>query len=81
MILFFFATLPEISEDTMEAIQTESGVQDDRTLFRRMHTVLGFAVQFAYVGAQVCVGSFVLNYLTDTGKYTSAEGSKLVGYM
>lgn len=80
-VLFFFATLPEITEADMAVTQEANGIVDDRPLYKRMHTVLGFVSQFMYVGAQVTVASFVLNYLTDKHDYTSAKASQLFSYM
>ncbi|SGY44260.1 BQ5605_C001g00134 [Microbotryum silenes-dioicae] len=81
MVLFFFATLPEISEDDMNAQQAAAGYVDDRPLYKRRHTVLGFIVQWMYVGAQVTLATFVLNYLTDKHDFTTARASQLFSFM
>ncbi|GAA5975987.1 hypothetical protein JCM11641_002860 [Rhodosporidiobolus odoratus] len=80
-ILFCFAKLPEISEENLEEAQEAVGVVDERPLWKRKHTVLGFVAQFCYVGSQVTVATFVLNYLTDSGDYTSAAASQMFSYM
>ncbi|KAM0754450.1 major facilitator superfamily transporter [Meredithblackwellia eburnea MCA 4105] len=80
-VLFFFATLPEISEADMAAQQEACGVVDERPLWKRWHCTLGFVSQFMYVGAQVTVASFVLNYLTDKNEYTAARASQLFSFM
>lgn len=53
MVLFFFAKLPEITEQDMADNQANAGYVDERPLWKRKHTVIGFVVQFCYVGAQV----------------------------
>ncbi|GAA5939983.1 hypothetical protein JCM10213_004897 [Rhodosporidiobolus nylandii] len=80
-ILFCFAKLPEISEDNLEDAQEEVGVADNRPLWKRKHTMFGFLCQFCYVGAQVSVASFVVNYLTDDKQYTNAQASQFFSYM
>ncbi|GAA5858150.1 hypothetical protein JCM1840_001061 [Sporobolomyces johnsonii] len=81
MVLYFFATLPEISEDAMAEQQESTGIVDERPLWKRKHTVFGFIAQFCYVGAQVTVASFVLNFLTDDHAYTSSEASRMLSYL
>ncbi|KDE08399.1 hypothetical protein MVLG_01435, partial [Microbotryum lychnidis-dioicae p1A1 Lamole] len=81
MVLFFFATLPEISEDDMNAQQAAAGYVDDRPLYKRRHTVFGFVAQWMYVGGQVTLATFVLNYLTDKHDFTTARASQLFSFM
>ncbi|KAK4700858.1 MFS transporter, FHS family, L-fucose permease, partial [Phenoliferia sp. Uapishka_3] len=64
-ILFFFSTLPEITEQDMSEFQEDAAGADNRPFWKRWHCIGGFVVQFMYVGAQVGVASFVINYLTD----------------
>lgn len=59
--LFCFAKLPEITEASIEQEQEASGLVDERPLWKRKHTVFGFATQFCYVGAQVSVATFVMS--------------------
>ncbi|KAK4054492.1 hypothetical protein OIV83_000986 [Microbotryomycetes sp. JL201] len=80
-VLFFFAKMPEISEAAMTDMQEQQGYRDDRPLWKRKHCMLGFVTQFAYVGAQVTVASFVMNYLTDHGSYTDASAARMFSYM
>lgn len=87
-ILFAVSKLPEVSESTLEGMQGE-----DRTAMRRFSTVAGeksiwkqynmlfaFLAQFCYVGAQVTVASFFLNYATENAPYTAASASDLLSY-
>ncbi|GAA5908915.1 hypothetical protein JCM6882_005483 [Rhodosporidiobolus microsporus] len=80
-VLFFFAKLPEIDEAVMEDAQEASGYVDERPLWKRKHTMFGFAAQFCYTGEQVTVATFVLNWLTDTGDYTASKASSMFSYM
>ncbi|GAA5885887.1 hypothetical protein JCM6882_004191 [Rhodosporidiobolus microsporus] len=80
-VLFVFAKLPEIDESAIEEAQENAGFVDERPLWKRKHTVFGFLCQWCYVGAQVTVATFVLNYLTDDGDYTDSKASQMFGYM
>ncbi|KAF8842984.1 MFS general substrate transporter [Paxillus ammoniavirescens] len=67
-ILFFFADLPEITEDALVAEIQDAGIKDDQGPFwRQYRCVFGFVAQTAYVGAQVAVASFAVNFFEDQG--------------
>ncbi|GAA6006884.1 hypothetical protein JCM10207_009126 [Rhodosporidiobolus poonsookiae] len=80
-LLFLFAKLPEIREDALEEAQANAGYVDERPLWKRKHTVFGFGAQFAYVGAQVTVATFVMNYLTDKGAFGTQKAAQFFSYM
>jgi FHS family L-fucose permease-like MFS transporter len=79
-VLFFFAKLPEITGDDLEDAQENRGIVDNRPLWKRKHTILGFICQFCYVGAQVTVATFCINLLTEHADYTDAQASSMFGY-
>ncbi|GAA5821223.1 hypothetical protein JCM3770_006882 [Rhodotorula araucariae] len=80
-ILFIFAKLPEISEESLEEQQDMAGIADERPLWQRKHTVLGFLAQFAYVGSQVTVASFVVNfYKSAPHNMTASMGAEMLTY-
>ncbi|TKA56908.1 hypothetical protein B0A53_01309 [Rhodotorula sp. CCFEE 5036] len=81
IVLFCFAKLPEITESAIEEQQEAAGLIDERPLWQRKHTMLGFVTQFCYVGAQVSTASFVMNYLTDSHMYTEQKASQMFSYM
>jgi len=81
MVLFFFATLPEITDEDMDEQQLAAGHVDNRSFWKRKHMLFGFFTQLMYVGAQVSTASFVLNYLTDKHDYTTSKASQLFSYM
>jgi len=81
IVLFFFATLPEISEEMVAESQESFGIVDERPLYKRKHTVFGFLAQFSYVGAQVSCATFLVNYLTDHAGRTASEASQMLSYM
>lgn len=83
MVLFAFCPLPEISEASLQEQLEMEGTASDAPLWKRPHCVLGFVTQFCYVGAQVTVASFALNYVTELKglNISSAAGSRLFSYM
>lgn len=66
--LFYFCELPEISEDALTKEMEENGIsQDVGPFYKQYRCIFGFIAQMAYVGAQVGVASFVVNFLTEEG--------------
>lgn len=76
-VMFFFAKLPEVEE---EAVRSGSIVQEstlelgvdqygrvigDAPLYKQYNMIFGFIAQFCYVGAQVTIASFFINYATE----------------
>ncbi|KAF9237507.1 MFS general substrate transporter [Melanogaster broomeanus] len=67
-VLFFFADLPEITEDALAEEIQDAGLEDDQGPFwRQYRCIFGFVAQTAYVGAQVAVASFAVNFFVDQG--------------
>ncbi|KAL4080335.1 major facilitator superfamily domain-containing protein [Scleroderma yunnanense] len=62
-ILFLFAQLPEITS----ASPTEEVGREHEPFRKQYHCIFGWVAQTAYVGAQVGVASFTVNYLVDQG--------------
>jgi MFS transporter, FHS family, L-fucose permease len=52
------------------------------SLFKYRHLILGCVAIFTYVGAEVSIGSFLINYFNqkDIGNLPEVEGAKLVAY-
>ncbi|CAF1069564.1 unnamed protein product [Rotaria sordida] len=42
--------------------------------------IFGFIAQFCYVGAQVTIASFFINYATENADFTDSQASKLLSY-
>jgi len=90
VLLFAFvlrrAHLPEI-RDADDAGDTTTSAVVLRPLIRRRHFVLGVLTQGLYIGAQVGVGTFFLNLVTETWTgMTSQQGAFLlslatIGYL
>lgn len=67
-ILFFFCKLPEITEDALAQEIDEVGIKDGQGPFwQQYRCIFGFVAQTAYVGAQVTIASFAVNFLVDQG--------------
>jgi len=91
-VLFFFAKLPEVAE---EAVRSGSVVQEstlelgvdqygqiigEGPLYKQYNMIFGFIAQFCYVGAQVTIASFFINYATENAAYTPAQASQMLSY-
>lgn len=91
-VLFFFAKLPEVKEATgrrgsiAEDGTLELGVGHDGRIigdgpiYKQYNMIFGFIAQFCYVGAQVTIASFFINYATENAAYTSAQASQMLSY-
>lgn len=85
-ILFTFSKLPEVSESATDdsalsaPIDEFGNVIDIGPLYKQYNMIFAFIAQFCYVGAQVTIGSFFINYATENASYTSAEASNMLSY-
>ncbi|KAF8556322.1 MFS general substrate transporter [Imleria badia] len=67
-VLFYFATLPEITEDALAEEIQGAGLQDDQGPFwKQYRCIFGFVAQTAYCGAQIGVAAFAVNFFVDQG--------------
>ncbi|KAG8857415.1 hypothetical protein FRB96_005714 [Tulasnella sp. 330] len=86
--LFLIIALPEVSEAELQAEANDladgGGEVEDAQLakpfIKQYRPIFGFVCQFMYVGAQVTIGSFFINYVTENADYTSAQASNLLSY-
>ena len=64
---FFFAKIPEVSDDLMLEQATAMGNAEiaSRPLHKQWHTIFGWIAQFLYVACQVTISTFFLNYVTE----------------
>jgi len=93
-VLFFIAVvfalikLPNIEADEAQALAVEDNIRDSAWAYK--HLVLGAVGIFVYVGGEVSIGSFLINFLgepsiaglaeQDAGKYVSFYwGGAMVG--
>lgn len=79
-ILFFFTKLPEVSEeatadDGEEAVRAAAG-----PLYKQYNMIAAFFAQVCYVGAQVTIAAFFINYATENASFTDSEASKMLSY-
>lgn len=81
---FVFTPLPEVSEAALQAEAealadaTEAEVVDRG--FWRTRAPFGAITQFMYVGAQVTIGTFFINYAHENGGLATSEASQFLSY-
>jgi len=91
--LFFFSKLPEVnassagrSASVVAENHEELGVDqygfiiNDKPLRKEYNMIFGFIAQFCYVGAQVALGAFFINYATDNAGYLEEQASQMLSY-
>lgn len=91
--MFFFAKLPEVTEAntgrrasvvddaTLEmAVGRDGKVIGAGPLYKQYNMIFGFIAQFCYVGAQVTIASFFINYATENAPFTPAQASQMLSY-
>ncbi|RBP49745.1 sugar MFS transporter [Arenicella xantha] len=73
-VVFFFIKLPKLNDDA------ESGSYVDSLKYR--HLVLGVIAIFVYVGAEVSIGSLIINFMADPliAGMPEAEAASFVSY-
>ncbi|MEO5893254.1 MAG: L-fucose:H+ symporter permease [Ferruginibacter sp.] len=75
-IFFVFTKLPEIKEEETENDNGHGKKTFSWNVFRHSHVTWAVIAQFFYVGAQVCVGSFVIRF----SRYTMNLPEKQAAY-
>ncbi|PHH71652.1 hypothetical protein CDD82_6392 [Ophiocordyceps australis] len=71
---FFFATIPEVTDEDMEAQAQQTGDSGNTKPFRKQYRLFHAAfAQFCYTGAQVAIASFFINYAMGTRPNTDAS--------
>jgi MFS transporter, FHS family, L-fucose permease len=72
--------LPKIEDVTPVAVDT--GRETHKSAWGYRHLVLGALAIFLYVGGEVAIGSFLVNYFKEPsiGGLTEAEGARLVSF-
>jgi FHS family L-fucose permease-like MFS transporter len=70
-VVFFFANIPEITDADMERQNEDAGAFESKP-FRKQWVLFAAALsQFCYVGAQVAVAGYFVNYVTEVRTGTS----------
>jgi MFS transporter, FHS family, L-fucose permease len=71
---FHLPTLPDIEES--------SGIQATDSIWRHRHLILGAVAIFVYVGAEVSIGTYLVNYfkMPNIGGMVEATAAKYVSY-
>jgi FHS family L-fucose permease-like MFS transporter len=84
--LFIVSPLPETSEQELQAeVDKENQnagreTQANDSFFRQYRPLFGFVAQFMYVGAQVTIGSFFINYCAEVSLWPDAKSSNFLSY-
>ncbi|KAK0625334.1 glucose galactose transporter [Bombardia bombarda] len=76
IVLFFFAPMPEITDADMNVQESEITDEEDTGPFRRQYNLFGaMGAQFCYVGAQVAIANYFINFCIEAGrdKATSSD--------
>lgn len=94
-VAFAFTKLPEVSEASLEEVYAEDNLISDpaglrpnppgspptrRPLWKETRALTGALAQFFYVGAQVTIGAFFLNYTHENAGVPDHRGSQLLSY-
>jgi FHS family L-fucose permease-like MFS transporter len=80
-ILFALARLPKISHDE-EAVISSAVASSHTSVFAHRHLVLGAIGIFLYVGGEVSIGSFLINFLGESqvANLSAADAAHYVSY-
>lgn len=73
-VVFYFSTIPEITDADMAFQAEETHANDDIKPFHKQYRLFHATfAQFCYCGAQVAVASYFINYVTETRLNTNAS--------
>lgn len=75
IVLFFFAPMPEVTDADMHAQEGEIDAEDVGQFKKQYNLFLGVWSQFCYVGAQVAVANYFINFCQEAG-YSPATSCK-----
>jgi FHS family L-fucose permease-like MFS transporter len=94
VVVFYFARIPEISDDDMQALQeTTTGAlrHDEKPFWRQYRLFLAIWAQFMYVGAQgprnppfsgvdalVAIAAYFINYADSVAGFSDSKSSALL---
>ncbi|KAJ6532468.1 major facilitator superfamily transporter [Mycena capillaripes] len=85
-LAFGVTRLPEVSEAELQATavaladEANANSKLDRPFYKQYRAIFGFVAQFMYVGAQVTIGSFFLNYVTESAGRSTADAANILSY-
>jgi MFS transporter, FHS family, L-fucose permease len=74
IILFFLAPMPEITDADMGTQEMEIDEYDPGPLRKQTNLFLAVWSQFCYVGAQVAVANYFVNFCVEAGKTKATAG-------
>lgn len=76
-LMFAFLRLPAVDEH-----QVQQNTETSESVLKHRHLFLGAIAIFVYVGAEVGIGSFLVNFLSmpSIGNMHESEASKFIGY-
>ncbi|KAF5259323.1 hypothetical protein FOXYS1_10056 [Fusarium oxysporum] len=76
-ILFFFAKLPEVSKAVVEG---ENNHLTQGSFWKQYNMWIAFGAQLCYVGAQVTIATFFINYAHENGGFSTSKASTMLSY-
>ncbi|KAL6407649.1 hypothetical protein AUP68_08670 [Ilyonectria robusta] len=77
-VLFFFARLPEIPETVIE--DEAHGQTTQGSFWKQYNMWFAFGAQLCYVGAQVTIATFFINYAHENGGISTSKASTMLSY-
>lgn len=92
-VLFVFAKLPEVAEQAARrsasivggdsealAVDQYGNAIVDKPIYKEWNMIFGFIAQFCYVGSQVTIATFFINYAHENSGFTDAKASQMLSY-
>jgi FHS family L-fucose permease-like MFS transporter len=81
-IVYLFHLPEVVSEEDLEEIQKKKDKYTYREALKHKHLVFGVVAIFMYVGAEVTIGSFMVNFISlpNIGHITQSTAAKYLGF-
>ncbi|TQN67202.1 Glucose/galactose transporter [Colletotrichum shisoi] len=85
-VLFFFARLPEVSEESLEESSGPASTDalgepvGHGPIYKQYNLIFAFIAQFCYVGSQVTVATWFINYAHENGGLSTPQASNFLSF-
>ena len=73
-VAFFFATLPEITDEMV----SDKSNAPTKSLLRQPYFMGGVLAQWLYIASQVTVAAFFINLINEDGVHSNSKASQLL---
>ncbi|KAF9880155.1 major facilitator superfamily transporter [Colletotrichum karsti] len=79
-VLFFFARLPEVVKEEVAEDADHPNVDVQGPIYKQYNLIFACFAQICYVGSQVTIATFFINYAHENGGFSTSQSSNMLSY-